>query len=132
PLPARSAGLGLESLSFVERRTYDLACNWKVYVDNFLDGGYHVNTIHPGLAGVIDYSRYRTEIGGNTSVQISPLRPPDPASAAASVRTGENAYYWWVFPNFMVNLYEGIMDTDLVLPLGPGHCRVVFDFYFAR
>ena len=41
------------------------------------------------------------------------------------------AYYWWVFPNFMVNLYAGVMDTNLVLPLGPERCRVVFDFYFA-
>ena len=45
---------------------YDLACNWKVYVDNYLDGGYHVNTIHPGLAGVLDYKQYRTTCDGNT------------------------------------------------------------------
>jgi choline monooxygenase len=132
PLPARTAGLGVEALHFVERRTYDIACNWKVYVDNFLDGGYHVNTIHPGLAGVLDYSQYRTEVAGNTSVQISPLKPPEQAGdPAAKVRTGENAYYWWVYPNFMLNLYAGIMDTNLVLPLGPDRCRVVFDFYFA-
>jgi choline monooxygenase len=48
------------------------------------------------------------------------------------VRTGDNAYYWWVFPNFMVNLYAGVMDTNLVLPLGTDRCRVVFDFYFAE
>ena len=41
------------------------------------------------------------------------------------------AAYWWVFPNFMVNLYAGVMDTNLVLPLGVDRCRVVFDFYFA-
>ncbi len=40
------------------------------------------------------------------------------------------AYYWWVFPNFMMNIYGGVMDTNLVLPLGPDACRVVFDFYF--
>ena len=31
----------------------------------------------------------------------------------------------------MLNLYEGVMDTNLVLPLGPERCRVVFDFFFA-
>jgi choline monooxygenase len=36
-----------------------------------------------------------------------------------------------VFPNLMLNLYEGVLDTNLVLPLGPTECRVVFDFYFA-
>ena len=135
PLPARTAALALDKLRFVERREYSIACNWKVYVDNFLDGGYHVNTIHPGLAGVLDYAQDRTAIAGNTSVQSSPLRPPDPSqenASAGKVRTGENAYYWWVFPNFMINIYGGAMDTNLVLPLGPDRCRVIFDFYFAR
>jgi choline monooxygenase len=31
----------------------------------------------------------------------------------------------------MLNVYEGLMDTNLVLPDGPGRCRVIFDFYFA-
>lgn len=135
PLQQRCQGCGIESLRFVERREYALECNWKVFVDNYLDGGYHVNTIHPALAGVLDYAQYRTEIAGLTSVQLSPLKPP-PADAgdasAASVRTGDYAYYWWLFPNLMINLYEGIMDTNLVLPLTPTRCRVVFDFYFAR
>src|SRR5262249_46419323 len=74
PLPQRTAGLGLDRLRFAGRRDYKLACNWKVFVDNYLDGGYHINTVHPGLAGVIDYSLYRTEISGQTSVQISPLK----------------------------------------------------------
>jgi choline monooxygenase len=128
PLPTRA--MGWERLRFVERREYRLACNWKVFVDNYLDGGYHVNTVHPGLAGVLDYSQYRSEVAGRTSVQISPLRAD--VADVGSVRTGDAAYYWWVFPNFMLNLYEGVMDTNLVLPLGPDACRVVFDFYFAH
>jgi choline monooxygenase len=135
PLPDWASNLRLEALRFVERREYILACNWKVFVDNFLDGGYHVNTIHPGLAGVLDYSQYHTEIAGNTSVQTSPLRPPDADAAAAAtskVRQGTTTYYWWVFPNFMLNFYQGYMDTNLVLPLGPDRCRVIFDFYFAH
>lgn len=134
PFVAKTSGVDLGALRFVERREYQLACNWKVFVDNYLDGGYHVNTVHPGLAGVLDYSQYRTELAGETSVQISPLRPsesPDADPAVSKVRVGNIAYYWWLFPNFMVNLYQGVMDTNLVLPLGPGRCRVIFDFYFA-
>jgi choline monooxygenase len=131
PLPERVAGLGVEVLRFVERREYTLACNWKVYVDNYLDGGYHVNTVHPGLAGVLDYSQYRTEVFAYTSVQSSPIAANDPESDVARVRGGATPYYWWVYPNFMLNLYQGVMDTNLVLPLGPERCRVIFDFYFA-
>jgi choline monooxygenase len=134
PLHKHPALNDVSSLRFSERREYRLACNWKVFVDNYLDGGYHINTVHPGLAGALDYSRYRTEIAGETSVQISPLRPADSDAGNASVRdvrTGEAAYYWWIFPNLMMNVYQGVMDTNLVLPAGPDACRVVFDFYFA-
>jgi choline monooxygenase len=116
----------------VGRREYELACNWKVYVDNYLDGGYHVNTVHPGLAGVLDYSRYRTELHPCASVQVSPLKPADPGAAVGGVRVGDVAQYWWLFPNFMLNLYQGVMDVNVVLPLGPERCRVIFDFYFAE
>ncbi|HEV3444287.1 MAG TPA: SRPBCC family protein [Gemmataceae bacterium] len=133
PMPERTEKLNLGGLRFVERRHYDLACNWKVYVDNYLDGGYHVNTVHPGLAGVLDYSEYRTEIEGHTSVQHSPMKPPDAHADAVTgkVRSGDAAHYWWIFPNFMLNAYQGLMDVNLVLPLGPERCRVLFDLYFA-
>jgi choline monooxygenase len=130
PLPARTADLGIENLRFVRRVEYELGCNWKVFVDNYQDGGYHVNTVHPALSGALDYAHYRTENSGNTSVQISPIKPSDDPTVAA-VRAGANAYYWWIFPNLMVNIYQGVMDTNLVLPLGPDRCRVLFDYYFA-
>jgi choline monooxygenase len=132
PLPERVTAGEMARLRWVARREYEVACNWKIYCDNYLDGGYHVNTVHPGLAGVLDYTRYRTEVFANTSVQSSPLKPAGKDPAFTAVRSGELAQYWWVFPNFMLNLYEGLMDTNLVLPLSPDRCRVVFDFFFAQ
>jgi choline monooxygenase len=134
PLPERTADRGLEALRWVDRREYELACNWKVFVDNYLDGGYHINSVHPGLAGILDYSQYETEIAGFTCVQSSPMRPAENRredGSVGKVRSGR-AYYCWVFPNVMFNIYDGLMDTNLVLPLGPDRCRVVFDFFFAR
>jgi len=130
PLPEWVSGRkAFDGLRFVERREYTLACNWKVYVDNYLDGGYHVNTVHPGLADVLNYTEYTTTVHTFTSLQSSPLKPTE--GTAGKTRTGDLAAYWWVYPNFMLNLYAGVMDTNLVLPLGPDRCRVVFDFYFA-
>src|SRR5262249_515550 len=74
PLPRLAAALGIDALKFVERREFVVNCNWKVFVDNYLDGGYHVNTVHPALASVLDYSHYRTDIFAHTSVQTSPLQ----------------------------------------------------------
>lgn len=129
PLPEHAAAQGIESLRWVERREYPIACNWKVFVDNFQDGGYHVNTVHPTLASALDYSRYRTEITDNTTVQISPLQPAEDESLSR-LRSGDAAYYWWIFPNVMVNLYSGVMDVNIVLPDGPERCRVIFDWFF--
>jgi choline monooxygenase len=50
----------------------------------------------------------------------------------SATRAGDRAWHFWIYPNFMINIYEGVMDTDLVLPLGPNRCRVIFDFYFAK
>lgn len=110
------------------RRIYNLNCNWKVYVDNYLDGGYHVHTIHPALAGAIDYATYRTDTFENCSVQSAPLTPA--AGDVGNTRTG-TAAYWWLWPNFMVNQSDGVMDTNWIVPLGVDRCRVIFDFYFA-
>jgi choline monooxygenase len=131
PLPGWSAGK-LDGHKFARRVEYDLACNWKVYVDNYLDGGYHVNTVHPALAGVLDYTGYKTSVYAHSSVQTSPMKPGDPTDAATRTRTGTEAAYWWVFPNFMMNVYTGVMDTNVVLPLAPDRCRVLFDYYFAE
>src|SRR4051812_23189950 len=79
PLVRRGLTRMMAPLRFVARKEYRLACNWKVFVDNYLDGGYHVNTVHPGLAGVLDYTKYRTEIDDHASVQISPLERGDDA-----------------------------------------------------
>jgi len=129
PLPQMTEGAGMNRLRWSARKEYELACNWKVYVDNYLDGGYHVNTVHPELAGVLDYVQYRTELFANCSVQTSPLVPDE---RIGSVRSGTTASYWWVYPNLMLNLYDNVMDINLVLPLGPDRCRVIFDFYFAE
>src|SRR5262245_15544683 len=103
PLPERTQPLAIDRLRWHARREYELACNWKVYVDNYLDGGYHVHTVHPGLSGVLDYAQYRTLTYAHASVQESPLKPAAGGAVEGTVRTGEAAYYWWVFPNFMVN-----------------------------
>jgi choline monooxygenase len=123
--------LGFAGLQFVERRNYTLNCNWKVYVDNFLDGGYHVPHMHKGLNSVLDYTNYTIENVDRCCVQSSPVAVDKSSEAsAAATRKGDRAYYFWQYPNFMLNWYEGYLDTNLVLPLGVNRCEVIFDFYF--
>ncbi|MGE5305110.1 MAG: aromatic ring-hydroxylating oxygenase subunit alpha [Alphaproteobacteria bacterium] len=127
----RVGGRNLKNLYWLERRRYELDCNWKVYVDNYLDGGYHVPYLHRGLHSVLDYSHYRIEIGDRFCLQSSPIVTEGADAGTRAVRSGERAFYYWVYPNFMINCYEGKMDTNLVLPLGVERTEVIFDYYFA-
>jgi choline monooxygenase len=123
--------LNFGGLKFVERRSYIQQCNWKVYVDNFLDGGYHVPHMHKGLNSVLDYTNYTIENVDRCCVQSSPVAVDKSSEAsAAATRKGDRAYYFWQYPNFMLNWYEGYLDTNLVIPLGVDRCEVIFDFYF--
>jgi choline monooxygenase len=123
--------LKLEQLHWFERRHYTLNCNWKVFVDNYLDGGYHVPHLHGNLNSVLDYSNYTIETGERSCVQSSPIAADKGDPKTAAVRAGKRAYYYWIYPNLMINVYEDVMDTNLVIPRGVDKTEVVFDYYFA-
>ncbi len=129
-LTERVAPLNLTTLKFFERRTYDLNCNWKVFVDNYLDGGYHVPHLHKGLNSVLDPKQYAIEIEDRYCLQSSPIVESAADATTAASRLGDRASYFWQYPNFMINHYQGYMDTNLVVPNGIDRCRVIFEFYF--
>ncbi|MFZ0480853.1 MAG: aromatic ring-hydroxylating dioxygenase subunit alpha [Terriglobales bacterium] len=129
-LVKRAAPLGISKLHYFSTKVYDIHCNWKVFVDNYLDGGYHVPHLHKGLNSVLDYKQYTIENEDRYSLQSSPLVFSDEDQAKASTRKGGRAWYFWLYPNFMFNCYEGYMDTNLVIPIDVDHCRVVFEFCF--
>ncbi|MEE2787105.1 MAG: aromatic ring-hydroxylating dioxygenase subunit alpha [Myxococcota bacterium] len=113
-----------DHLQFVERRSYALECNWKVFCDNYLDGGYHVALLHPALGGQLDLSGYQTEVFSGYSIQSAA------ATKDGHARLGSGALYGFVYPNLMINRYGPIMDVNVVMPTGPDSCRVDFDFFF--
>jgi choline monooxygenase len=130
-LVERVAPLRIGKLNYFDRRTYDIHCNWKVFVDNYLDGGYHVPHLHKGLNSVLDYKQYTIENEDRSCLQSSPMVASDADAATGSTRKGDRAWYFWQHPNLMINCYEGYMDTNLVIPVDVDHCHVIFDFYFA-
>lgn len=122
-MDARLADHAIEHYCFHARESYDIACNWKTYVDNYLEG-YHVPHIHPELNRMLDYRSYVVETSRWHSLQHSPLESGD-----ALYGSGE-ALYWFVWPNTMLNVMPGRMQTNRVLPLGPERCRIVFDYFY--
>jgi choline monooxygenase len=126
----QTRSLEVASLQWLERRHYAFDCNWKVFVDNYLDGGYHVPHLHKGLDSVLDYSNYVIENGEHFCLQWSPLVSEGAEEHTGAVRKGDRALYYWIYPNFMINWYQGAMDTNLVIPRGVDKTEVIFDFYF--
>jgi choline monooxygenase len=104
--------------------SYDIDCNWKTYVDNYLEG-YHVPHVHPELNKLLDYRSYVTETKEWYSMQFSPLESGDDLYGS-----GE-ALYYFMYPNTMLNILPGRLQTNRVLPLPNNRCRVEFDFFYA-
>jgi choline monooxygenase len=128
-LAADAAHLQLGRLRFHSRTTYAVACNWKLYVDNYLEG-YHVPAVHPGLSRELDVRSYVTALGRRHVVQYAPIAGGD-AAGRIYARGGDaaEARYYWLYPNVMLNCYEGVLQTNVVEPAGVDRCVVHFDWY---
>lgn len=117
------------SLVPVARREWRLACDWKVFADNYLDGGYHVSVAHPKLAAGIDLETYVSRLHGER-VSVQSVRSRG-AGDEKQPRLGARSAYVWVYPNVAINRYGPWLDVNVVVPDAkrPGHCRVLFDWF---
>jgi choline monooxygenase len=123
----RLGPIDLKPLRFFQRVDYEVACNWKVYVDNYMEA-YHVPHVHPELCSLYDFQNYRTEAHGHYTVQYSPIATKDTGYGAG----GDGiAWYFCLFPAFMLNILPGRLQTNLVIPKGPDRCTVRFEYYYA-
>ncbi|CAN5591941.1 SRPBCC family protein [soil metagenome] len=138
PAEVAAAGFDIERMTRVERRDYVIDCNWKVYVDNYLEG-YHLPIAHPGLFREVDYEAYRVETFRYHSKQYAPIRELKPGQEVGRDRRyvrsadGEDdALYYWLFPNTMFNIYPDNMSSNVILPLGPDRTLTIFEWFFAQ
>jgi len=85
-----------EKLHYFDRRVYTLNCNWKVYVDNYLDGGYHVPHAHKELSSVVEYTKYTIENFERSCLQSSPLDASSASDSAVGATRQGHAFYLWI------------------------------------
>jgi choline monooxygenase len=132
-IPEQARGFQFEGLQFAERRDYLINCNWKVYVDNYLEG-YHIPIAHPGLMREIDYAQYRTDTYRYYSQQFAPIRAmktEDNAERFYAPGKGlQQAAYFWIFPNLMLNIYPDNISTNLIVPLARDKTLTIFEWFF--
>jgi choline monooxygenase len=123
PVKARIASLPLDRLEHdpAGSRSFEIHANWALYCDNYLEG-FHVPFVHPALAKAIDYSSYRTELFAWSSVQVAQAANAREAFDASSVA----AYYFFLFPNTMLNFYPWGLSLNVVVPLAVDRTRIVY------
>jgi len=131
PMDARCGWMKSLDATFdaTRARDYLVRAHWALYVENYLEG-FHIPYVHAGLAAAIDYGEYRTDLYDGSTLQLGvasgdedvfelPRNSPDYGKKIA-------AYWWWLFPNTMLNFYPWGVSVNVVRPLGPDLTRVSF------
>jgi choline monooxygenase len=136
PRQVAATGLDFPGLHRRVRREYDIAANWKVVLDNYLEC-YHCPIAHKGFSDLIDLEHYDVAEYEYVSTQGGPLTPAARAGTARSqlydtsegVRDG---FYAFVWPNFTLNIYPGpgYVSLNLFVPVDEHHTKAIYEYCF--
>jgi len=113
-------------------RDFTINAHWALYVENYLEG-FHIPFVHAALNDVVDYRSYASELFRYSNLQLALAAPegkgiqppPDSIDHGRPVA----AWYWWIFPNLMLNVYPWGLSVNLVQPLAIDRTRVAFRSY---
>lgn len=119
PLAERMRHMPLETWRPVRHASHEIRCNWKTYVENYLEG-YHVPVVHPALSAAIDATRYEIELHGEVVFHYAPPRD----GAAVSGLWG------WVWPCLGINGYGHGVMMERIWPLDLARTRLDYLYFF--
>ncbi len=110
-------------------REYVVNAHWALYVENYLEG-FHIPYVHAGLAETLDYGEYTTELYPWSNLQLGVASGDEDAFAAPAGHPDHGrrvaAYYWWLYPNTMFNVYPWGISVNVVRPLAVDRTKVSF------
>lgn len=137
-----AAGLDLAALRFRARRSYDVAANWKVVVENYNEC-YHCPVAHPSFADLFDMDTYKVVTAYEYfSLQHGTVSDSFRAGAErgyfdvreevldAGIKDGMSAYIW---PASSIDVSPGPANlaAGMNVPLGPHRTVQIYDSFFA-
>jgi len=116
----------------VTSKDYLVNCHWSLYCDNYLEG-FHIPFVHPDLNATLDYDTYATELFEYGTLQIGYADGADETYALPKEHPcyGKEvaAFYFWIFPNIMLNFYPWGLSVNVVKPISPSKTKVSFISY---
>ncbi len=135
PIQARIGWLPLDTMTFAPQHSQDyfINANWALYCDNYLEG-FHIPFVHPALNQALDFKNYQYEIFDYCSLQVGIAKtgepcfdlPPDSPDYGKQVY----AYYFWLFPNLMLNFYPWGLSMNVVEPLSHNRTAIRYRTYY--
>jgi len=107
------------AFTYGRRLVRTLECNWKTYVDNYLEG-YHVPLLHPLLNSAVDMKTYSVEVPDDNYC----------IHRAGQVQGSASAGVWvFRYPNLAINVYADGMNVERIVPLSSTRTAVVYDYF---
>jgi len=111
----------IETYQFTRRSTHEIRCNWKTYVENYLEG-YHVPNVHPALDAAIDAAQYKVEIQAPAMFYSAPARGGSPVSGV----------WGWLWPCLGINVYTNGVMMERMWPIDHAHTRLDYLYFFPK
>jgi phenylpropionate dioxygenase-like ring-hydroxylating dioxygenase large terminal subunit len=132
-----ASGLDVDSLRFHSHAEYDIAANWKITVENYLEC-YHCPVAHPGFSAVVDIDpdAYALRTFEWSSTQRGPVKPAAlggngkrPYDPTGEIDASNSVFVW---PNFTLDVIPGPhnLTVGAFLPAGPERTLGIVDYYF--
>ena len=118
----------VDNLQMAQRDVYNVECNWKVIVDNFLEC-YHCAPAHQDFVDLVDMNTYRTVTRGIYSSQIAGS-PRSETNRAFNFRKGDIDFGyagWFLWPNLTIWIYPGKTNLS-VLQMNPNGVGQTLEF----
>ena len=115
-----------------QSRSYTIDSHWALYCENYLEE-FHIPFVHRGLTQDINMTDYTTILLENSVLQTATCSNSKDAiqldSDAPDANQKMYAYYYWIFPNLMLNFYAWGISINIIEPLSIHKTRIKYLTY---
>lgn len=135
PLLTRVGFLPLNEmmLEVTESTDYPIKANWALYCDNYLEG-FHIPFVHPALNEALSFQNYEYHLFDYSSLQVGIAKDGEPHFdlPEGHIDYGKKiyGYYFFLFPNIMLNFYPWGLSLNLVQPQDISNTIVSYRTYY--